>query len=490
MLGLLVGRDNDYGITGIVPDATARVAPAGNNNIAAAIDAAASVTGPGDVILLELQTCVCGLTCSTTTQAGFGPLEYYQPYFDAIAQATALGVVVVEPAGNGAVDLDSTNCLGRFQRANRDSWAVMVGAGTGDTPLVRLGFSNYGSRVDVQGQGWRVATLGYGSSDDPAQPGPTQRYTDHFAGTSSASAIVAGAAASLQGAREAAAQDFYSPFELRRVLVGSGTQPNKGTAYGIGPMPDLARAIAGCGNGVLNDGETCDEYGDSALCNDDCTPSTCGDGQVNEVAGESCDDANVIDGDGCSGACVLEGASNCWGEPTHCWGCLPTPWPDCRAAKRSKLKLIDSDDPSKQSLAWDWTQGESTSKDDFGMALGMSFLTMCIYEDGVLSSELQLGSGNGSAYWSETGTGFRYKEPVGYGNGLRELRATASSSNRAKLIMRMGGAEMERVGPGPWTTPLTIQLRQAATTQCFESTFGLEDLRRNTVDRFYGSAKR
>lgn len=65
----------------------------------------------------------------------------------------------------------------------------------------------------------------------------------------------------------------------------------------------------GCGNGVLEDGETCDDgvaNSDSApdACRTDCLPAACGDGVVD--AAEACDDANAWGGDGCTPACAAE----------------------------------------------------------------------------------------------------------------------------------------------------------------------------------------
>ena len=50
--------------------------------------------------------------------------------------------------------------------------------------------------------------------------------------------------------------------------------------------------LAECGDGTLNStaGEACDEGGESATCNADCTVAACGDGMVNAAAGEACDD--------------------------------------------------------------------------------------------------------------------------------------------------------------------------------------------------------
>lgn len=50
--------------------------------------------------------------------------------------------------------------------------------------------------------------------------------------------------------------------------------------------------LAACGDAVLNvtAGETCDDGAESATCNADCTAAACGDGIVNEAASETCDD--------------------------------------------------------------------------------------------------------------------------------------------------------------------------------------------------------
>lgn len=60
-----------------------------------------------------------------------------------------------------------------------------------------------------------------------------------------------------------------------------------------------------CGNGVVDEiaGETCDSGGMGIDCDTDCTRPICGDGIVNGVAGEICEDGNTMSGDGCSADC-------------------------------------------------------------------------------------------------------------------------------------------------------------------------------------------
>jgi len=74
-----------------------------------------------------------------------------------------------------------------------------------------------------------------------------------------------------------------------------------------------------CGNGQLDLGEQCDIGAQNsnlpnALCRMDCTPSRCGDQILDALKGESCDDGNAVEGDGCSPACALEQAA---GNPSE-----------------------------------------------------------------------------------------------------------------------------------------------------------------------------
>jgi subtilisin family serine protease len=249
VLGEVVGRDNGKGVVGIAPDVE-RVftASIGGVPVADAIDTAAERLRAGDVLLIELH--------AGGPRGRFIAMEYWDDIFDAIEAATRRGVVVIEAAGNGAEDLDDGAYGGKFDRTKRDSGAILVGAGgpprDGFVDRARLDFSNYGSRVDVQGWGRKVATLDYGDlqrCDDQASHGGSasagrdRHYTGEFSGTSSASPIVAGAAVLVESYAKREGGAALPPEVVREILCKTGTPQAGDTTEAIGPRPDLARAL-------------------------------------------------------------------------------------------------------------------------------------------------------------------------------------------------------------------------------------------------------
>jgi subtilase family protein len=100
--------------------------------------------------------------------------------------------------------------------------------------------------VDVQGWGRDVATAGgLAGGPDDLRPGPDERrwYTAGFSGTSSASPMVAGALACIQGMLRAAGRPLLTPLEARDLVreVGMEQEPEAGRpdSQRIGRRPDL-----------------------------------------------------------------------------------------------------------------------------------------------------------------------------------------------------------------------------------------------------------
>ena len=105
-----------------------------------------------------------------------------------------------------------------------------------------------------------------------------------------------------------------------------------------------------CGDGTVQGNEECDDglagNSDTApnACRTDCTDPACHDGVHDPAFGEQCDDGNTVNGDGCSGECVLDtcgdgtiqGAEQCddgAGNSNTSCKCRATGPNACRTAK-------------------------------------------------------------------------------------------------------------------------------------------------------------
>jgi len=261
VMGEIGGDRNAVGITGIAPDAVISAA-AFSLPTAQVIRQAADRLGPGDIILLEIHR--QGPGASGAGQDGFIAIEWWPDDFDAIRYATNKGVIVVEAAGNGARNLDDpiystrpanfpADWTNPFNRINRDSGAVVVGAGAPPPGThgrnwgpdrSRLDFSNYGALIDAQGWGREVTTSGYGDLQGGLM---NQWYTEQFSGTSSASPIVVGTIACIQGVLRARGRIPLTPARARDLLRATGSPqtdaPGRPATQRIGNRPDLRQLI-------------------------------------------------------------------------------------------------------------------------------------------------------------------------------------------------------------------------------------------------------
>lgn len=336
VLGQISALRNGFGVTGIAYESKMYVATtyAGVWNVGAAITTTLGSLTAGDVLIIEQQT--YGPNYIPGTQFGLVPVEWDILVYNAILVAGGVGVVVVEAGGNGRQNLDDpvysqgNNGHWPFLPGN-DSGAIIVGAGAPpggfDVDRSRMGFSNYGSTVDLQGWGAHVYTTGYGSAYNAE--GPNLWYTSGFSGTSSASAIVAGACALLQSAYKTATGTILTPAQVKAHLQSTGSPQQNGTypvSEHIGPRPDAAAAFAaafpaidGNGNGVPDPcefpGACCDTI--TGACTDsllqaDCLGACPCDGDCNDDGTIDLVDITCVIG--ClgmapSGACALADVS-------------------------------------------------------------------------------------------------------------------------------------------------------------------------------------
>lgn len=257
VLGQIASLNDGQGTTGIASDCELYFAGAFTDNtwdIASAITNALSTLSEGDVILIEQQT--IGPNYTGIEQYGLVPVEWYQPWYDAITLAVGQNITVVEAAGNGSQDLDDP--VYSFENGEHhpfmpgnSSGAILVGAGAvdplyggSDAARSRLYYSNYGSRLDLQGNGQRIVTTGYG--DLFSAEGSDNYYTNKFGGTSGASPIVAGAVILLQSIYKSTFNTILTPEEIKIFLTSTGQPQQDGmnpATENIGPLPNIYASI-------------------------------------------------------------------------------------------------------------------------------------------------------------------------------------------------------------------------------------------------------
>lgn len=248
VMGILIADNNGFGVTGLVPDAVAQYVNAMNvergYDLANAVFTAAYALLPGDVMVLEQQA------SGPAGCSDYVPVEWIPSVYDAVALATSRGIHVIQAAGNGNMNLDNAACFGSpFPRGRPDSGSIIVGAGgpsanavcsDGTPERAKQWFSTYGARVNLQGWGACVTTTGYGDLYN----GFNATYTASFAGTSSATPMVASTVVALSGILKMRGVSA-TPQQMRDALVATGSGQTGGAP--IGPLPNLRTVLNALG---------------------------------------------------------------------------------------------------------------------------------------------------------------------------------------------------------------------------------------------------
>lgn len=234
VLGIVAAKNNTTGCIGIAPNCVVSTIgipynPALGDDIHNAIAFAlnsfrSGIIHEGDVILLEVEN-------------GGMPLETMLGIPELITLMTALKLIIIEPAGNGGFDLDSTPSLNSVNPATFIETGAIVIGGASKIGLTRNdGASCFGNRVNCFAWFDGVTAASGPAIDD---------YTNNFNGTSAAGAIIAGTAVVIQSISYFKFGRKLIPEQMRALLSNPalGTPSNNPASDKIGCMPDLNKII-------------------------------------------------------------------------------------------------------------------------------------------------------------------------------------------------------------------------------------------------------
>jgi hypothetical protein len=233
-----------------------------------------------------------------------------------------------------------------------------------------------------------------------------------------------------------------------------------------------------CGDGAIQSPEQCDDGGESAACDNDCTFAVCGDHKVNVTAGEECDSSQccvacefAAEGTPCNdnSICTNPDACNATGS------CIGTaaPEPTCEMAepRASQLVLKNKVKQRKDRLVWNWSRGpEAPDFADFPIA---SPYTLCVYRniDTTPSTFRTIRFSTNSRKWKNVNDKkLRYDDKSKYPDGVSSAKLQPGALHKSKIKVQVRGKRLNFTNLTTQFTP-TIGLQLRNSTTCYGAAF-------------------
>lgn len=262
-----------------------------------------------------------------------------------------------------------------------------------------------------------------------------------------------------------------------------------------GPRVDLgADEATRCGDAVVEIPETCDDgnllSGDG--CDANCTPTGCGNGLVS--GGEACDDGNRRGGDCCDADCGLEPAGAPCDDGDACTqadACLAgacsgrhEPALTCHAAAAALFELVRGTTAAARRLVWRWRSDTPIPPSEFGNPVtGGTAYALCGYDStaGLTRLVLRATVPTGPRWQRRATQGYRYRDALALPDGVQGLRLTPTA------IRLQGGGDALALPPLPLDQDPTVTIQlHAGPGACWTSSHA-RPARRNEPTRFRDS---
>ena len=158
--------------------------------------------------------------------------------------------------------------------------------------------------------------------------------------------------------------------------------------------------------------------------------------------------------------------------------CAPTPASSCSTAVRGKLTIRENANPARSRWTWKW-KGGTIDEADVGNPTTSTDVAVCVYDAGGTLLGGQVFAGGPE--WRVAKRGFEYRDKTLAQHGFQKIRIRTGTPSLGAFIQ----AKAKGVGIGnptlPVTTPITAQLVNLDTGQCWASEF--TTTRKNLADR-------
>lgn len=295
VIGLLGGLDNGLGVTGITHSSEIKLDQKSKSAFGALtiiedffqdysdgyVDGDDAFIRPGDILNFlggvlgpsSPLNSKCAITVGAEIPNYCVPIESYPLGFAILQDLSSFGVIIMEPAGEGATDLASplmnfTDCGGDPcpNLGKDDSGAIMVASSQAGKDHTRPWWSNCGTRVNTYAWGDGIVTAGYGQDgflsgqftpnpySDPSDQ--NKWYTSSFFGPCGSTTLVSGAVALVQSYTKEFYKDiiphkqvYLDSYQMRKLIDMSGTPSSSGC--NIGKKPDVGAMMALVADGAV-----------------------------------------------------------------------------------------------------------------------------------------------------------------------------------------------------------------------------------------------
>lgn len=269
----------------------------------------------------------------------------------------------------------------------------------------------------------------------------------------------------------------------------------------------LARYFGGvCGNGAVEGDESCDDGDllDGDGCDTNCTPTACGNGIV--TSGEQCDDGNTVNGDCCSSSCAFESSTTpCAADDNACTAdrcngagscehlsepdplCLVPALPGKAVLSIRNLEGVVSGD----AINFKWGTGPAVDPLEFGTApsAGAPFYELCVYDRqyptttqafrAQASASINCG---GVACWTSVTGGWKYQSRDGMPDGLVSMVLKGGIAGKARVQVKGRGTRLTLPNLPLAKNPSVIVQLRTSSGKCWGGEFST--FRRNDTLKF------